>query len=129
FIKYTQVLITLEKRYIIGETNCGTHVTLYRIISKISQQSQRDIGLNQGTQWRSVDDNQPLSALLRPNLTLGLPKHSDLNLLTLLIQGENQWASNKWLTVQSLPSAIVVNLGHILHIISNGKLEMLIIEL
>ncbi|XP_004292202.1 PREDICTED: hyoscyamine 6-dioxygenase-like isoform X2 [Fragaria vesca subsp. vesca] len=61
-----------------------------------------------------------------PSLTLGLPKHSDVNLITLLIQGEvsglQVLKDEQWLTVQPVPNAFVVNIGHILQIISNGKL-------
>ncbi|XP_062024809.1 protein DOWNY MILDEW RESISTANCE 6-like [Rosa rugosa] len=62
-----------------------------------------------------------------PSLTLGLPKHSDVNLITLLLQGEEVHGlqvlkDGQWLAVEPVPNAFVVNIGHTLQIISNGKL-------
>ncbi|KAA8550769.1 hypothetical protein F0562_002453 [Nyssa sinensis] len=62
-----------------------------------------------------------------PSLTLGLPKHSDVNLITLLNQqdvlGLQVLKDEKWLAVEPLPNAFVVNIGLMLQIISNGKLK------
>ncbi|KAL4651713.1 hypothetical protein ACB092_01G180800 [Castanea dentata] len=62
-----------------------------------------------------------------PCLTLGLPKHSDVNLITFLLQGESHvlqiLKDGQWLAVEPLPNAFVVNVGHMIHIISNGKLS------
>ncbi|XP_061366950.1 hyoscyamine 6-dioxygenase-like [Gastrolobium bilobum] len=61
-----------------------------------------------------------------PSLTLGLPKHGDVFLITLLFQGEMNglqvWKDGQWFAVEPLPNALVVNIGHMLQIISNGKL-------
>ncbi|KAF5459362.1 hypothetical protein F2P56_023315 [Juglans regia] len=61
-----------------------------------------------------------------PSLTLGLPKHSDPNLLTLLLQekvsGLQILKDGEWLGVEPNPNAFVVNVGLTLQIISNGKL-------
>ena len=55
-----------------------------------------------------------------PFLTLGLPKHSDLNLITLLLQGEvhglQVFEDRQWLAVEPLPNAFVVNIGHMLQL-------------
>ncbi|KAL6338194.1 hypothetical protein AAG906_015157 [Vitis piasezkii] len=51
-----------------------------------------------------------------PSLTLGLPKHCDPNLKTVMGIGQ-------WLGVEPLPHAFVVNIGYQLQIISNGKLR------
>ncbi|PRQ25883.1 putative flavanone 3-dioxygenase [Rosa chinensis] len=56
-----------------------------------------------------------------PSLTLGLPKHSDVNLITLLIQGEvsglQVLKDGQLLTIQPVPHAFLVNIGHILQIV------------
>ncbi|KAK7268279.1 hypothetical protein RIF29_20975 [Crotalaria pallida] len=63
-----------------------------------------------------------------PSLTLGLPKHSDPNLITLLLQGETEMhglqvcKDGQWFAVEPIPYALVVNIGHTMQIISNGKL-------
>ncbi|XP_062102112.1 protein DOWNY MILDEW RESISTANCE 6-like isoform X2 [Humulus lupulus] len=52
-----------------------------------------------------------------PSLTLGLPKHCDVNLITLLLQemdGLHVMKDGQWLSVEPIPNAIVVNIGHTL---------------
>lgn len=55
-----------------------------------------------------------------PSLTLGLPKHSDPNLITLLLQGKvnglQVLKNGQWLAVEPLPNAFVVNIGHALQV-------------
>ncbi|XP_058077937.1 protein DMR6-LIKE OXYGENASE 1-like [Magnolia sinica] len=62
-----------------------------------------------------------------PTLTLGLPKHCDPNVITLLLQGEvcglQVFKDKEWMAVEALPNAFVVNLGHQMEIISNGQLK------
>ncbi|GFZ13541.1 hypothetical protein Acr_23g0019260 [Actinidia rufa] len=62
-----------------------------------------------------------------PSLVLGLPKHGDPYLLTLLNQGHvaglQVLKNEQWLAVEPLPNAFVVNINHMLQIISNGKLK------
>ncbi|CAJ1890541.1 unnamed protein product [Sphenostylis stenocarpa] len=60
-----------------------------------------------------------------PELTLGIPPHSDYGFLTLLLQDEVEGLQvqyqDKWVTVQPIPNAFVVNVGDHLEIYSNGK--------
>lgn len=60
-----------------------------------------------------------------PDLTLGMHPHSDYGFLTLLLQDEVEGLQiqyqDKWLTVQPIPNAFVVNIGDHLEIFSNGK--------
>ncbi|XP_058208432.1 hyoscyamine 6-dioxygenase-like [Rhododendron vialii] len=62
-----------------------------------------------------------------PTLVLGLPKHGDPHLITLLNQGDvpglQVWKDEQWVTVEPNPNAFVVNINHMLQIISNGKLK------
>ena len=50
-----------------------------------------------------------------PELTLGLPPHSDYGLLTLLLQDEVKGLQiqheGRWVTVEPLPDSLVVNVG------------------
>ncbi|TKY62073.1 2-oxoglutarate/Fe(II)-dependent dioxygenase [Spatholobus suberectus] len=61
----------------------------------------------------------------QPDLTLGMPPHSDYGFLTLLLQDEVEGLQiqyqDKWVTVQPIPNAFVVNIGDHLEIYSNGK--------
>ncbi|CAL0299345.1 unnamed protein product [Lupinus luteus] len=60
-----------------------------------------------------------------PDLTLGMPPHSDYGFLTLLLQDEVEGLQiqfqEKWVTVQPIPNAFVINIGDHLEIYSNGK--------
>ena len=50
-----------------------------------------------------------------PNLTLGMPPHSDYGFLTLLLQDEVEGLQiqyqDKWITVQPIANSFVVNVG------------------
>ncbi|XP_059446460.1 2-oxoglutarate-dependent dioxygenase 19-like [Corylus avellana] len=60
-----------------------------------------------------------------PELAIGLPPHSDHGLLTLLIQngisGLQVQHQSKWVNVNSIPNAFVVNVADQMEIMSNGK--------
>ncbi|KDP20669.1 hypothetical protein JCGZ_21140 [Jatropha curcas] len=61
----------------------------------------------------------------RPELTLGLQSHSDMGVITLLIQdnveGLQVFKDSQWVTVHPLSDAIVVILSDQTEIITNGK--------
>ncbi|CAN6362752.1 unnamed protein product [Urochloa humidicola] len=61
----------------------------------------------------------------QPELTLGLPPHSDYCLFTLLLQdhveGLQVMHHGRWLTVDPVPGSFVVNVGDHLEIYSNGR--------
>ncbi|GMH29852.1 hypothetical protein Nepgr_031695 [Nepenthes gracilis] len=60
-----------------------------------------------------------------PEMTLGLAVHTDILLLTLVlsskVQGLQVIKDEKWLSVETLPNAFVINIGDQLQVISNGK--------
>ncbi|XP_059660367.1 hyoscyamine 6-dioxygenase-like [Cornus florida] len=62
-----------------------------------------------------------------PSLTLGLHKHCDPNLITILHQGDvyglQVFKDGQWIGIEPLPNAFVVNIGYQLQVISNGKLR------
>ncbi|KAK9138386.1 hypothetical protein Sjap_008980 [Stephania japonica] len=61
-----------------------------------------------------------------PSLTLGLPKHSDPNVITILTQdvfGLQVLKDGEWMNVEPLPHAFVVFLGLQMQVISNDKLK------
>ncbi|KAK2423312.1 protein DOWNY MILDEW RESISTANCE [Trifolium repens] len=62
-----------------------------------------------------------------PHLTLGSPKHRDPSFVTILYQENHINAlqvlkDGKWIVVEPIPYAFVVNIGLLLQIISNGRL-------
>ncbi|XP_055811808.1 hyoscyamine 6-dioxygenase-like isoform X1 [Solanum dulcamara] len=62
-----------------------------------------------------------------PSLTLGILKHRDPSLITIIYQGNvsglQVLVDEQWMCVGSVPNAFVVNIGNQLEIISNGKLR------
>ncbi|KAK9945095.1 hypothetical protein M0R45_010626 [Rubus argutus] len=62
-----------------------------------------------------------------PSLTLGISKHCDPQLITILLQGDvsglQVFKDGEWIGVEPLSHGLVVNIGHQLQIISNGKLK------
>ncbi|KAK4492480.1 hypothetical protein RD792_003289 [Penstemon davidsonii] len=62
-----------------------------------------------------------------PTLTLGLLNHLDHSLVTILFQGNVEGLQvlkdGKWIGVEAIPNAFVVNIGTQLEIISNGILK------
>ncbi|KAJ8438134.1 hypothetical protein Cgig2_033013 [Carnegiea gigantea] len=62
-----------------------------------------------------------------PSLTLGLPKHCDPNLITLLLQGNvpglQVFVDGECLLVEPCPDAFVVNIGYQFQVISNGMMR------
>ncbi|PKI35633.1 hypothetical protein CRG98_044087 [Punica granatum] len=61
-----------------------------------------------------------------PELTYGLPGHTDPNALTILLQdqdvaGLQVLKEGKWLAVNPIPNAFVINIGDQLQALSNGR--------
>ncbi|PWA53059.1 protein SRG1 [Artemisia annua] len=62
----------------------------------------------------------------QPNMAMGISPHSDANALTILYQlnttdGLEVRKDGKWVTIKPLPNALVVNIGDIMEIVSNGE--------
>ncbi|GAU41919.1 hypothetical protein TSUD_25600 [Trifolium subterraneum] len=78
--------------------------------------------LEDGSQLMAVNFYPPCP---QPDLTLGMPPHSDYGFLTLLLQDEVEGLQiqyqGKWFMVQPINNAFVVNVGDHLEIFSNGK--------
>ncbi|PWA91410.1 hypothetical protein CTI12_AA080840 [Artemisia annua] len=59
-----------------------------------------------------------------PGLGLGLPKHADPNIITVLFQeniyGLQVFKDQQWLGVEPLPHTFAVNIGHQLYVINHG---------
>ncbi|WJX32570.1 flavonol synthase [Trifolium repens] len=60
-----------------------------------------------------------------PNLVLGVPPHSDMSFMTLLLPNEVQglqiFRDGHWYDVKYFPSALVIHIGDQMEIMSNGK--------
>ncbi|XP_050212456.1 2-oxoglutarate-dependent dioxygenase 19-like [Mercurialis annua] len=66
----------------------------------------------------------------QPDVTMGLPPHSDYGLLTLLIQNEYQGLhvmhKEKWVAIHPLPESFLINTGDHMEILTNGKYKSVI---
>ncbi|PIN05845.1 Iron/ascorbate family oxidoreductase [Handroanthus impetiginosus] len=67
-------------------------------------------------------------ACLEPELAIGAAKHSDAGFFTILLQ--NQIASglqvlyrDQWIDINPIPEGLVVNIGDLLQLVSNGKFK------
>eukprot|EP00253_Pinus_taeda_P008921 PITA_08921 len=69
------------------------------------------------------------------DITLGTPCHSDARGITVLMQGEVEVSglqvlrNGKWVAIEPIPNAFVVNMGDQLQVVSNGNLTMLLLML
>nr|WOX58878.1 flavone synthase 1 [Phyla nodiflora] len=61
----------------------------------------------------------------RPDLALGVPAHSDLSALTILVpsqvQGLQLFRDQHWYDVAYIPNALIIHIGDQIEIVSNGK--------
>ncbi|KAA8550761.1 hypothetical protein F0562_002445 [Nyssa sinensis] len=111
----------------------GTYSVEVRELSlRILQLICEGLGLQPGYFGDELTKDQLLSVnhypqCPEPSLTLGLPKHSDPNLITILYQGDvyglQVFNDGQWIGVEPLPNAFVINIGYQLQIISNGKFK------
>ncbi|XP_057779282.1 probable 2-oxoglutarate-dependent dioxygenase SLC1 [Salvia miltiorrhiza] len=93
------------------------------------------LGLNNKTEKESIlKEMEDASQLMvvncyppcpQPDLTVGMPPHSDYGFLTLLLQDDVEGLQilhkHRWLTVRPIPGSFVVNVGDHLEIFSNGQ--------
>ncbi|CAL1357016.1 unnamed protein product [Linum trigynum] len=113
-------------REVVGECSVEVRKLGFRILEKISQ----GLGLSSGYleefskfMYLQVNHYPPCPD---PTLSLGVYKHVDPTILTILRQdsyGLQVLKDGHWIGVQPIPNAFVVNVGHQLQIISNGKLK------
>lgn len=110
----------------------GTYVEEVRKLSlMILELISEGLGLESG-HFSESSEIQLLSAnhyppCPDPSLTLGILKHCDPSLITILYQGDvcglQLFKDEQWFGIEALPNAFAVNIGSQLQIISNGKLR------
>ncbi|XP_059664398.1 hyoscyamine 6-dioxygenase-like [Cornus florida] len=110
----------------------GTYVLEVRKLSlRILELISEGLGLESGY-FKESSEIQLLSAnhyppCPDPSLTLGILRHFDPSLITILYQGDvcglQVFKDEQWIGIEALPNAFAVNIGNQLQIISNGKLK------
>ncbi|GFP87560.1 flavonol synthase/flavanone 3-hydroxylase [Phtheirospermum japonicum] len=79
-----------------------------------------------GEKPRLVSQSNYYPPCPQPQLTMGLPPHTDLNALTVLMQSENVTGlqvikDGEWVSVDPVPDAFIVNIGDQIQVLSNGR--------
>ncbi|PKI74968.1 flavonol synthase/flavanone 3-hydroxylase-like [Punica granatum] len=61
----------------------------------------------------------------RPDLTFGVPAHTDLSALTILVPNEvpglQVFQDDRWINAEYVPGALIIHIGDQIEILSNGK--------
>jgi len=114
-------------REIAGKYSAEVRALILRLLSSISEALGLDSDyLNRifGTHNQAMVINYYPSCP-NPELTYGLPGHSDPDGITVLMQDEvsglQVLKNGKWIAVQPLANAFVVNLGDQIQVVSNGR--------
>ncbi|KAK8467985.1 hypothetical protein PHAVU_007G194000 [Phaseolus vulgaris] len=114
-------------RECVGSFSVEVKMLASRILSLISE----GLGLECGYFEKGLTESVFLSInhyppCPEPSLALGITKHSDPNLITILLQdhvcGLQVFKDGNWIAVEPIPNAFVINIGYQLQVISNGKL-------
>ncbi|CAK9170718.1 unnamed protein product [Ilex paraguariensis] len=65
-----------------------------------------------------------------PDLTYGLPGHTDVNLITILLQdnvpGLQVLRNGKWMAIDPIPNTFIVNIGDQMQVLSNNRYKSVI---
>ncbi|CAN1804523.1 Flavanone 3-dioxygenase 2 [Linum perenne] len=122
----THIDVVLFDREVVGEYARKVRELSLWVLEMLSEGLGLELGyFGDGlaqVQMMSINNYPPCP---NPRLTLGVPKHSDASLLTVLLQGKVNGLQvllkdGKWVGVQPLPNALVVNIGNVLQVtISN----------
>ncbi|GMY26314.1 protein DMR6-LIKE OXYGENASE 1-like [Fagus crenata] len=109
-------------------------VLMDRLLSLIS----RGLGLEKDCLKRKIGERPALYSLANyyppcpdPELTMGLPAHNDIVALTVLLQlegvaGLQVIKDGKWVPVDAVPDAFVVNLADQIQVLSNGRYKSVV---
>ncbi|GKV01880.1 hypothetical protein SLEP1_g14394 [Rubroshorea leprosula] len=107
-------------------------VEMRKLSSRILEIICEGLGLEKGYFSSDLSENPKIiinhyPVCPDPSLTLGLSKHKDPTVISLVLQGLipglQVLKDGQWISVQPHPHAFVVNIGYLLQIISNGKLN------
>ncbi|KAL9675065.1 hypothetical protein QQ045_003265 [Rhodiola kirilowii] len=103
------------------------------VARKLLQAISESLGLEPMYMDKALDLDKGLQVLAanyyppcpQPDLAMGMTPHSDHGLLTLLVQnnigGLQLQHGGKWVNVDAIPGAFLVNIGDHLEILSNGR--------
>ncbi|XP_057490569.1 flavonol synthase/flavanone 3-hydroxylase-like [Actinidia eriantha] len=106
---------------------------LHRVVNKLLRTLSLGLGL-EGDELKKAVGGEDLVYNLkinyyppcpRPDLALGVPAHTDMSALTILVpndvQGLQASQNGQWYDVKYIPNALIVHIGDQIEIVSNGK--------
>ncbi|GJN15437.1 hypothetical protein PR202_gb02352 [Eleusine coracana subsp. coracana] len=108
-----------------NNNNNNNHDRLFRQLLGEEEEEEDGSSSSSSSSWSQMMTLNCYPACPEPELTLGMPPHSDYGLLTLVLQdhveGLQVMHDGRWLTVEPVPGSFVVNVGDHLEIFSNGR--------
>ncbi|PWA72871.1 oxoglutarate/iron-dependent dioxygenase [Artemisia annua] len=118
-------------REVVGKYSIEVRRFLMKILGLICDGMGLETGYLEGemskNQLISVNHHIPCPD---PSLTLGMPEHSDPNLISMIQQGDicglQALKDGQWIGIEPIPGAFVVIPGLQLRVISNGKLASIV---
>ncbi|KAK4771471.1 hypothetical protein SAY87_032003 [Trapa incisa] len=106
------------------------------LVLKLLEGISESLGLERGSIAASLGQHGQHMALNyyppcpQPELTYGLPGHTDPNLITILLQDEvpglQVLKDGKWVAVNPIPNTFIVNIGDQIQVISNDKYKSIL---
>ncbi|XP_043715025.1 flavonol synthase/flavanone 3-hydroxylase-like [Telopea speciosissima] len=103
------------------------------VVDKLLTTLSQGLGL-EGNMLRDAVGGEELEYLLkinyyppcpRPDLTLGVPAHTDMSVLTVLVPndvpGLQVFKDDRWFDAKYIPNALIIHIGDQIEILSNGK--------
>ncbi|KAJ4964101.1 hypothetical protein NE237_024040 [Protea cynaroides] len=103
------------------------------VVDKLLKTISQGLGL-EGNAIKDVVGGEELEYLLkinyyppcpRPDLTLGVPAHTDMSVVTVLVPNEvpglQVFKDDRWFDAKYIPNALIIHIGDQIEILSNGK--------
>ena len=114
-----------------------------KLAERLMQLMLLSLGLTEDIKWAGpMNEFRDITSVLQlnsypacpnPNQAMGLAAHTDSSLLTILYQSrtsglqvlrpEDHHSPARWVMVPPIPGALVVNVGDLCHILSNGRFQ------
>lgn len=123
------ILHMLLYKEIAGNYAMKVRALILRLLAAVSEA----LGLNSSYLDRIFRKHTQLIDIMyyppcsKPDITLGTPRHSDVRGITVLMQGEVEVSglqvlkNGKWIAVEPIPNAFVVNMGDQLQVFNKSK--------
>jgi len=109
-------------------------IEVERVAQELLSLFAENLHLGDADYFKNVFGSEPMNLMRmnlyppcpRPDLVLGLSPHSDGGGITLLLQDDETQGlhvrkNNQWIPVEPIPYALVINIGDLVEVMTNGK--------